>query len=103
MLDQLSTNSKLNTSNNILYAFKAPVMDSSINPFTGTANDPNSHSNFLANKDSNRNEAVIMGGVMIGAVVFVTLVGVGCIFYRQRVRKMKAQQSKDVDDDGRSV
>ncbi|PTD12752.1 hypothetical protein FCULG_00003668 [Fusarium culmorum] len=76
-------------------------MDSSINPFTGTANDPNSHSNFLANKNSSRNEAVIMGGVMIGAIVFVVLVGVGCMFYRQRARKMKAQQSKDVDDDGR--
>lgn len=78
-------------------------MDSSINPFTGTANDPNSHSNFLANKNSSRNEAVIMGGVMIGAIVFVALVGVGCMFYRQRARNMKAQQSKDVDDDGRSV
>ncbi|CAF3601987.1 unnamed protein product [Fusarium graminearum] len=76
-------------------------MDSSINPFTGTANGPNSHSNFLANKNSSRNEAVIMGGVMIGAIVFVVLVGVGCMFYRQRARNMKAQQSKDVDNDGR--
>ncbi|KAG8675089.1 hypothetical protein FPOAC2_01133 [Fusarium poae] len=103
MFHQLSTNSKLNISNNTLHAFKTPVMDSSINPFTGAANDPNSHSNFLANKESDRNEAVIMGGVMIGAVLFVALVGVGCMFYRQRVRKIKAQQSKDVDDDGRSV
>ncbi|KAF5227579.1 hypothetical protein FAUST_11684 [Fusarium austroamericanum] len=103
MFDHLSANSKLNISNHTLHASKAPIMDSSINPFTGTANDPNSHSNFLANKNSSRNEAVIMGGVMIGAIVFVMLVGAGCMFYRQRARNMKAQQSKDVDDDGRSV
>ncbi|KAL4730101.1 hypothetical protein ACLX1H_002131 [Fusarium chlamydosporum] len=102
MFDQLSTNSKLNIANNTLRVFKAPVMDSSVNPFTGAINDPNSHANSLANKASNRNEALIMGGVMIGAVVFVALVGVGCMFYKQRARKMKAQQEKDTDD-GASV
>jgi uncharacterized integral membrane protein len=78
-------------------------MDSSINPFTGETNDPNSHANFLANKAANHNEAVIMGGVMIGAVIFVALVGVGCMFYKQRVRKMKAQQGEDINEDGQSV
>ncbi|RGP66515.1 hypothetical protein FLONG3_8825 [Fusarium longipes] len=103
MFDQLFTNSKLDIANNTLHVFKAPAMDSSINPFTGAANDPNSHADFLANKAANRNEAVIMGGVLIGSVIFVALVGAGCMFYRQRVRKMKAQQSKDVDEDGQFV
>lgn len=76
-------------------------MDTSTNPITGTLNDPNSHANFLGNKSSNSNEALIMGGVMVGSVVLVAIVGVGCMVYKQRVRKMKAREAKL--DDGASV
>jgi len=76
-------------------------MDTSTNPFTGALNDPNGHSNFLGNKSSNSNEALIMGGVMVGSVVLVAIVGVGCMVYKQRVRKMKAQEAKL--DDGASA
>ncbi|KAJ4003435.1 hypothetical protein NW752_011886 [Fusarium irregulare] len=101
MSDQLSTNPKLNTTDNTPVIKTPVIMDTSTNPFTGALNDPNSHANFLGNKSSNSNEALIMGGVMIGSVVLVAIVGVGCMVYKQRVRKMKAQEAKL--DDGASV
>lgn len=42
-----------------------------------------------------------MGGVMVGSVVLVAIVGVGCMVYKQRVRKMKAQEAEL--DDGASA
>ncbi|KAI1065734.1 hypothetical protein LB507_000269 [Fusarium sp. FIESC RH6] len=101
MSDQLSTNPKPNTTDNTPVIKTPVIMDTSTNPFTGALNDPNSHANFLGNKSSNSNEALIMGGVMIGSVVLVAIVGVGCMVYKQRVRKMKAQEAKL--DDGASV
>ncbi|KAJ4130978.1 hypothetical protein NW768_006517 [Fusarium equiseti] len=101
MSDQSSANSNLNATDNTP-VFKTPVvMDTSTNPFTGALNDPNGHSKFLSNEASSSNEALIMGGVMVGSVVLVAIVGVGCMVYKQRLRKVKAQEAKL--DDGASV
>ncbi|KAG5664161.1 hypothetical protein KAF25_006746 [Fusarium avenaceum] len=71
-------------------------MDPTIKPFAGT-HSPESSDKFLASTTASRNEAVIVGGVMIGSVLFVALVGVACMFYKGRVRKIKAREAKTAD------
>ncbi|KAF4962654.1 hypothetical protein FSARC_9215 [Fusarium sarcochroum] len=68
-------------------------MDSNVNPFSGTRI-PDSYINFISSKAASRNEAAIVGGVMIGSVLFVALVGVACMFYKERARKNKLREAK---------
>jgi hypothetical protein len=65
-------------------------MDPTTKPFAG-AHSPEGSDKFFASTTASRNEAVIVGGVMIGSVLFVALVGVACMFYKERVRKTKAR------------
>ncbi|KAM0240090.1 hypothetical protein ACHAP5_008119 [Fusarium lateritium] len=71
-------------------------MDPTIQPFAG-AHSPEGSDKFLASTTASRNEAVIVGGVMIGSVLFVALVGVACMFYKERLRKIKAREAKAAD------
>ncbi|KAF5965556.1 hypothetical protein FCOIX_12908 [Fusarium coicis] len=64
-------------------------MDSSMSPFGTNGND--SSAKYIADKAGSRNEAVIIGGVMVGSVFFVAIVGVACMFFRERSRKIKDQ------------
>ncbi|KAF4445097.1 hypothetical protein FACUT_177 [Fusarium acutatum] len=64
-------------------------MDSSMSPFGTNGND--SSAKYIADKAGSHNEAVIIGGVIIGSVFFVAIVGVACMFFRERSRKIKDQ------------
>ncbi|KAM0564192.1 hypothetical protein ACHAPJ_000401 [Fusarium lateritium] len=68
-------------------------MDSSANPPSGSRF-PDSYMNFFSSTTASRNEAAIVGGVMIGSVLFVALVGVACMIYKERARKRKLREAK---------
>ncbi|KAF4951235.1 hypothetical protein FGADI_7640 [Fusarium gaditjirri] len=66
-------------------------MDSSMGRFSTNGND--SSAKYIADKTGSHNEAVIIGGVMIGSVFFVAIVGVACMFFKEPSRKIKDQQA----------
>ncbi|KAF4340060.1 hypothetical protein FBEOM_6028 [Fusarium beomiforme] len=66
-------------------------MDSSISPFRTNGHD--SSAKYIADKAGSRNEAAIIGGVMIGSVFFVATVGIACMFFKERARKIKDQEA----------
>ncbi|KAH7270083.1 uncharacterized protein BKA55DRAFT_631270 [Fusarium redolens] len=66
-------------------------MDASMGPFSTNGHD--SSAKYIADKAGSHNEAVIIGGVMIGSVFFVAIVGVACMFFKERARKIKDQQA----------
>ncbi|KAF4995977.1 hypothetical protein FGRMN_4781 [Fusarium graminum] len=68
-------------------------MDTTIKPYAGP-NEPKTSDKFLSNGTSNRNEAVIVGGVVVGSVLLAALLGVAYMFYKKRVSKMKALEAK---------
>ncbi|KAF5018407.1 hypothetical protein F66182_9614 [Fusarium sp. NRRL 66182] len=72
--------------------FRAAVpMESAIRPFSGS----DVTAKIVANKAANRREAAIVGGVMIGSILFVVLAGVGFMFYNERIRKRKLREAKN--------
>ncbi|KAF5671738.1 hypothetical protein FHETE_3951 [Fusarium heterosporum] len=73
-------------------------MDTTIKSFAGP-NEPETSDRFLSNSTSNRNEAVIVGGVVIGSVLLIALLGVAYMFYKKRVSKMKALEAKTGNGD----
>ncbi|KAF9769416.1 hypothetical protein IL306_013175 [Fusarium sp. DS 682] len=66
-------------------------MDASISPFNTNGHD--SSAKYIADKAGSRNEAVIIGGVMIGSVFFVAMVGIACMFFKERARKIKDREA----------
>ncbi|SCO79729.1 uncharacterized protein FRV6_03942 [Fusarium oxysporum] len=66
-------------------------MDSSMGPFSTNSND--SSAKYIVDKAGSHDEAVIIGGAMIGSVFFVAIVGVACMFLKERSRKIKDQQA----------
>ncbi|RKK28582.1 hypothetical protein BFJ65_g526 [Fusarium oxysporum f. sp. cepae] len=66
-------------------------MDSSMGPFSTNGND--SSAKYIVDKAGSHDEAVIIGGAMIGSVFFVAIVGVACMFFKERSRKIKDQQA----------
>ncbi|KAL5618909.1 hypothetical protein FOVSG1_001131 [Fusarium oxysporum f. sp. vasinfectum] len=67
------------------------IMDSSMGPFSTNGNDGSAK--YIVDKAGSHNEAVIIGGAMIGSVFFVAIVGVACMFFKERSRKIKDQQA----------
>ncbi|KAL7761696.1 hypothetical protein ACKLNR_008231 [Fusarium oxysporum f. sp. zingiberi] len=62
------------------------IMDSSMGPFSTNGND--SSAKYIVDKAGSHDEAVI-----IGSVFFVAIVGVACMFFKERSRKIKDQQA----------
>ncbi|KAF4456822.1 hypothetical protein F53441_1119 [Fusarium austroafricanum] len=68
-------------------------MDPPVNTLSGSQGHESS-SSHIAEKAASRNEAVVIGGILIGSVFFVAMVGVACMFWKNRARKMKIQPAK---------
>ncbi|KAM0341337.1 hypothetical protein ACHAPU_010080 [Fusarium lateritium] len=87
------TQDRSSTTYTTLHVFKVATIDTTIKPFAGP-NEPKTSEKFLSTDTSSRNEAVIVGGVVIGSVLLAALFGVAYMFYKKRVSKMKALEAK---------